>query len=101
MTVKSAKKPTELNVLAAKKLPHRLLSLLRKTKFTVDDIIELENGKPMLFLAVVDDELNLDLRIRMPVKQSIAVVGTISSSIWILVQNWPTIHDALQKIGLP
>jgi hypothetical protein len=91
-------KSVTLEELVIGKLPERLLSALNKTELTVADLARWEASKPALHIMASDSHLIVDLKLRLPIKKMLVVIGGFVGFGWtlttLIVNNLPQIQTA-------
>jgi hypothetical protein len=88
-------KRVELDELASGRLPERIIAAINEMKLSVGEMMQLETSKSPIRFSLTDGKLSIDIRIRIPIKKTIAIggVGGLLLAvgklvIWYLIQRY-------------
>ena len=91
-----------LDDLVTGKLPDRVLAAIAEMQLTVEEVGKWERGKPAVRVSATTEELVLDVRIRVPIRRVLAVlgaaVGAALGATRFLARYGPALRDLLDQV---
>lgn len=88
-------KNAHLDELASGKLPERIIAVIDDMKLSVEEMMQWETSKSPIRLTLTDGKLSIDIRVRIPIKKTIAIGGVgglllaVAKMIaWFLIQRY-------------
>jgi hypothetical protein len=82
---RSENKQVRLDELAAGTLPPRVTATINKLDLTVAELLQWEASKPVVRLAISERQIVVEMRVRIPVKRTMALVGGAGGLLWIVL----------------
>jgi hypothetical protein len=91
-----------LDDLVAGTLPQSVLAAIAEVQLTVEEVADWERGKPVWRLSATSDELVVEVKLRLPIKRVLAVLGALVggavAAAKLVVRYGPTVYDLLGRI---
>ena len=72
----------ELEKLIHGKLPTRIIQAIEEMELTVEEVLEWETGKPKIRVVATESDLQIALRLRIPIKEMLGTLGLMVA--WLL-----------------
>jgi hypothetical protein len=89
-----------LDELAAGKLPERIIAAISEMELTVAEVTQWEAGKPTVHFVATEGELTIEIRVHIPTKKLLAILGGVSSLLWattnLILRYLPALQTFLQ-----
>jgi hypothetical protein len=84
-----------LDELASGRLPERIITAINEMELSVGEMMRWETSKSPIHFSLTDGKLSIDIRIRIPIKKTIAIGGVgglllviVKVVLWYLIQRY-------------